>query len=92
MLIVAKQIPTVGAPSNQATHTRSVVRFGGERRQACNAGATPGGSRSAKRAAQPASTGPAIGAPIVSVTNIRTINSQPVPCHAHQVPSSRQTR
>jgi hypothetical protein len=45
MLIVAKQIPTTGAPSNQATHTRSVVRFGGERRQACNAGAIRGGSR-----------------------------------------------
>ena len=36
--------------------------------------------------------GPAIGAPMVSVTNIRIIKNHPAPCHAHQTPWSRQTR
>jgi hypothetical protein len=41
---------------------------------------------------QRARTGPAIGAPMVSVTNIRIIKNHPAPCHAHHTPWSRQTR
>jgi hypothetical protein len=41
---------------------------------------------------QRARIGPAIGAPMVSVTNIRIIKNHPAPCHAHQTPRSRQTR
>ena len=44
------------------------------------------------KADQRARTGPAIGAPIVSVTNIRTIKNHPAPCQAHHTPWSRQTR
>ena len=41
---------------------------------------------------QRARIGPAIGAPMVSVTNIRIIKNHPAPCQPHQTPWSRQTR
>jgi hypothetical protein len=41
---------------------------------------------------QRAKIGPAIGAPMVSVTNIRIIKNHPAPCQPHQTPRSRQTR
>lgn len=44
------------------------------------------------KADQRARTGPAIGAPMVSVTNIRIIKNHPAPCQAHHTPWSRQTR
>jgi len=52
----------------------------------------PGMSGYSSLTDQRARTGPAIGAPMVSVTNIRIIKNHPAPCHAHQTPWSRQTR